>query len=239
VRLLWEFGIPLPPEIRSRVLVECLSRAFRSADDGNDLPRLLVDDLKATDVSITPSPFYSRPFAHEAATLLSLPLHHIDLPCKSAARRAWVENIMTREWRTSTRVKARHRLLKASPDPPLYLSADTKPLLVIRARLRMGVALVPSRKHIYDSTISANCSRCNVPGTVEHVLMHCPNHASARSLLVVSLIGLGIQLTVNVILGDVPRELANRSDKTRRSVHTDVLRLTGVFIMSVDMTLHL
>jgi hypothetical protein len=96
----------------------------------------------------------------------------------------------------------------------------------------MGVALVPSRKHIYDSTISANCSRCNVPGTVEHVLMHCPNHASARSLLVVSLIGLGIQLTVNVILGDVPRELANRSDKT-------VLRLTGVFIMSVDMTLHL
>jgi len=175
-----------------------------------------VDDLKATDVSITPSPFYSRPFAHEAATLLSLPLHHIDLPCKPAARRAWVENIMTREWRTSTRVKARHRLLKASPDP----------------------ALVPSRKHIYDSTISANCSRCNVPGTVEHVLMHCPNHASARSLLVVSLIGLGIQLTVNVILRCTARACQSFR-QARRSVHTDVLRLTGVFIMSVDMTLHL
>ena len=62
---------------------------------------------------------------------------------------------------------------------------------------------------------------------------------SARSLLVVSLLGLGIQLTLNVLLGDVPRELANRSDKTRTSVHKDVLRLTGVFILSVDKMLHL
>ena len=30
VRLLWEFGIPSPPVIRSRVLLECLSRACRS-----------------------------------------------------------------------------------------------------------------------------------------------------------------------------------------------------------------
>ena len=103
----------------------------------------------------------------------------------------------------------------------------------------MGVALVPHRRHIYDSSISANCPRCNSPGTVEHVLMNCPNHASARSLLVVSLLGLGIQLTLNVLLGDVPRELANRSDKTRTSVHKDVLRLTGVFILSVDKMLHL
>jgi len=97
-----------------------------------------VDDLKATDVSITPSPFYSRPFAHEAATLLSLPLHHIDLPCKPAARRAWVENLMTRDWRTSTRVKARHRLLKPSPDPPLYLSADTNLFLSFAHLFRLA-----------------------------------------------------------------------------------------------------
>src|SRR4051812_13166289 len=146
VRLLWEFGIPLPSVIRSRVLVECLSRAFRSAEDGNDLPRLLVDALSAANIITPPKPFYARSFAHEAASFLAPPLHHIDLPCKPAARRAWTNALMTHEWRTSSRVKARHRLLKPSPDPPLYLSADAKPLVVIRARLRMGVALVPHRR---------------------------------------------------------------------------------------------
>ena len=111
---------------------------------------------------------------------------------------SWTNALVTHEWRTSSRVKARHRLLKPRGGSGDYLSADAKPLVIIRARLRMGVALVPHRRHIYDSSISANCPRCNSPGTVEHVLMNCPNHASARSLLVVSLLGLGIQLTLNV-----------------------------------------
>jgi len=128
VRLLWEFGIPSPPVIRSRVLLECLSRAYRSAKDGNHLPRLLVDDFKAADPSTHPTPFYARPFVHEAASLLALPNHRIPLPCHPAARQAWVEARMTHEWQTSSRVTARHRLLKPSPDPPVYFSVDRKPL---------------------------------------------------------------------------------------------------------------
>jgi hypothetical protein len=69
--------------------------------------------------------------------------------------------------------------------------------------------------------------------------MHCTKHASARSLLVVSLLDLGIQLCLNVILGNQPSELNARPGKTRKRVHTDVLRLTGVFILSVDKILHL
>lgn len=237
VRLLWEFGIPSPSVIRSRVTVECLSRAFRSASDGNELPALLVEDFKAADPTSVPKPFYARPFAHEAASLLAQ--HPLRLPCKGPARKAWVNALMTREWQTSRRIKPKHRLLKREPDPPLYLSVDPKPLLTIRARLRMGVALVPFRKHIYDRSIPANCSRCNVPGTVDHVLMHCLKHATARSLLAVSLVDLGVELRINVILGDCPPEIAGSSDKTRISVHTDILRLTGLFIMSVDRELHL
>lgn len=239
VRLLWEFGLPTPPIIRSRVMLECVSRAFRSADDDNVLPRLLIDDFKAANPASLPLPAYARPFAHEAAVLISQ--HPIELPAKSTDRKDWVTDRMTHEWQASSRVKARHRLLKHSPELPLYLSVDTKPLVVLRARLRMGVALVPYRKHIYDKSLSDLCPHCNVKGTVQHVLMHCTKFASARSLLVVSLLALqpSVKLTLNVILGDAPHELYDSSDKQRTKVHSNILRLTGVFILTVDHVLHL
>src|SRR6185437_2904573 len=186
-----------------RCLLQTVGRARLSASKGNFLPRLLVDDLTlASSLPAPPPPsrqpaFYCRSFAEEANAELSRLPFGLAPPLASKTVAAVVNSMMTAEWRADRKVKAKAKDLKPSPDIPLYLKIDTKPLVCIRARLRMGVALVPARRYIYDRRQSRQCGHCvDVIGSAEHVLLDCPRFAVARSTLSHSLQS---QLRVNVV----------------------------------------
>jgi hypothetical protein len=149
---------------------------------------------------------------------------------------------MTAEWQASTTVKRAAKDLKPSPELPLYLLKDKKPLLVVRARLRLGVALVPHRKHVYNKAESKHCAHCIHPiGTVEHVLMLCPQFMTARCILVDALQSLDppVALTPNLLLGCPPAEGVNLPKKHRLLLHEQCLQTTGDFLVLLDRTLHL
>lgn len=243
-RTLWEYGLPPPHLLRLKSLVQCLGRAYRSANQGNYLPGLLRDDIVAVmngavaPASSRPSPHYCRPFATEAvADLTQLPAPPT-LPASSADINALINGAMTTDWQSTNRVKHRDKLLKPSPELPLYLTLDQKPALTIRARLRLGVCLVPQRRHIYNPANSPSCPYCvGIVGTVTHMLLECPRFAAPRTLLTDTLrtrLRVPISLTLQLLKGLPPPESAGLLPKIGAAVHERCLAHTGDFLIAVN-----
>ena len=71
-----------------------------------------------------------------------------------------------------------------SPRPPLYLYHDTKPLVILRAKLRFNLSLLNYSLFSRGGVNNASCPHCaNVTETRDHVLLNCPMYAADRTLL--------------------------------------------------------
>ena len=134
--------------------------------------------------------------------------------------------------------------MKPGVETPRYVHIDRKPLVCIRARLRLGVALTPARKHIYGLQVNANCD-CGGIGDTEHVLLWCPKFAADRNVCSDSLQRepyFPVELTLPLLLGDAPPtpEGNLRCEKTfLRLQHDLVLGITGTFLLAIDRRIHL
>lgn len=239
LRTLWEFGIPDVESIRVCCFLQSISRAYRSHLSGNFLPSILINDITAATArrdADSSSSFYCRSIIDE---LHSMQLRHPSaskLPLDRKTLNAITASAMTTHWVTNSTVKA--RILKPSPDPPRYLHVDLKPVVCIRARLRLAVALTPQRKFIYRHTDSNQC--CGEAGTTEHVILRCNRFAGARAACVRTLSSLSspVTLTLDLALGlpppnpcSIPR---HHKKKFLQDLHDQCLHITGAYLASID-----
>src|SRR5205809_342604 len=104
--------------------------------------------------------------------------------------------MMTASWSHEASNKA--IAVKSSHGVASYLSHDCKPVVCLRARLRLGVALTPLRRFIYRQVLSPMCPRCGVVGSTEHVVLHCAHFGVVRARCMDSLSALffPVQLTM-------------------------------------------
>ena len=117
--------------------------------------------------------------------------------------------------------------IKSSCGLSPYLLVDGKPLACHRARLRFNQARLNQSLHMRHLTASPFCDTCpDVEETPAHVLLDCPRYTVARRSCSLHLESLGLQLSLNVLLGEVA--------SLSQSRQTEVLRLTGKFILIVQ-----
>ena len=150
-----------------------------------------------------------------------------------------VRDSMTRFFFAS-RPTPRYRALKPYYGLPRYVDRDSKPTVVLRARLRLGCALTPRRHYIYRHVPSPNCDCGGGFGDTHHVILHCPKFATERSLCVdaLHLLYVPVELTVDLALGEPPPAPPNRSLRGEkaflRSLHDQCLHITGLFLQAID-----
>jgi hypothetical protein len=238
LRTLWEFGIPDVESIRVRCFLQSISRAYRSHLSGNFLPTILINDITAAakrDIDSSSS-FYCRSIIDELHTMQIEHPSASKLPLDRKTLNAITATAMTTHWVANS--TARARILKPSPDPPRYLYVDLKPVVCIRARLRLAVALTPQRKFIYRHTDSDQC--CGEAGTTEHVILRCNRFAGARAVCVRSLSNLSspVILTLDLALGlppPTPSPLPRHHKKQfLQDLHDQCLLITGAYLASID-----
>ena len=118
-------------------------------------------------------------------------------------------------------------------------------LVTIRARLRMGVALLPARRHIYDRRISSACPHdsCHgAHGDATHVLLNCPRFAAPRLTLshaLQSRLRVKVALSLGLLHGQPPPEAGGFPHKTAVLMHRQCLDLTGDFLLCVNRVMKL
>lgn len=248
IRTLWEFGIPTFVTTRSVCLLQSVSRAIRSSLKGNFLPSVFVNDINnttaaassSTTTSAVSTAKYCRPLPHELVDLQQqYPLAQ-SLPLDRKQVKTFKTISTTNIFIQSSTPSAFS--LKPSLDPPRYFSIDPKPIVCIRARLRLSSALTPRRKHIYGLIDSDQC--CGEKGDTKHVILHCQLYNSARTKCITELSKLyppGITLTVNLVLG-LPPPLPTGIHLTKsslRRLQDQCLAITGTFINAIDRVAHL
>jgi len=200
IRVLWEFAIPTASSLRLRCFLQSISRAMRSALAADRyLPSLLQDDFKdveSHDASKKSSSKYCRSLKAELdeiqaifplATRLPLIKKHIDSICKASMRR---------EWRTLSTAKG--RAVKPVLDRPRYISVDPKPIVGIRARLRLGSALTPKRRFIYGLAVNNKCE-CGRVGDTDHILLHCKRLTKERLVCTNHLLALSPSVVLEIL----------------------------------------
>jgi len=205
------------------------------------LASILKEDLKA--LPPVHSPIYCRPLASELAEIqerfplakgLPIAKKHLDSICAVAMRREWFAH--------ST---PRGRAIKPVLDRPRYISVDPKPVVGIRARLRLSSALTPKRRFTYKLVPTNKCE-CGMVGDTDHVLMHCQRLSKARLVCSTHLLRLlpPVVLTRDVILG-LPPPIPVSYVPFRRNCpvlalrHEQCLFYTGKFIEAIDRRFHL
>jgi hypothetical protein len=150
------------------------------------------------------------------------------------------EASVLREWRIKASDKAKRT--KTNAEVPLYLSVDVKPVVVVRARLRLGSALTPSRHFVYGHAGSPFCqhSGCVAKvGTAYHMFVECPRFESARAVCVRRLkeeLYFPVSFSIEVILGKAPAPPANLAKERAflQGIHARCLEITGDFISTVN-----
>jgi hypothetical protein len=133
--------------------------------------------------------------------------------------------------------------LKPSAGVASYIQVDPKPIVCLRARLRLGVALTPQRRFIYKQVPSPLCLRCLVVGSTDHILLHCLHFSRSRASCIELLRGLcfSVDLTLELVLGDPPlTPAAYRGERAfLKSIHEQCLNITGDFLLSINRTMPL
>ena len=148
------------------------------------------------------------------------------LPLDKKQLNAITTTAMTNQWVANSTVRA--RALKPSPDPPRYLTIDDKPVVCIRARLRLSVALTPQRKFRYRHTDHDQC--CGETGTTEHVLLRCSRFAGPRAActLALSKLSTPVHLTLDLVFsGSLHLPPPHRFLSTARSISCKTCTITA------------
>jgi hypothetical protein len=135
------------------------------------------------------------------------------------------------------------KAVKPSTGVASYIQFDPKPIVCLRARLRLGVALTPQRRFIYKQVPSPLCRRCLVVGSTEHILLHCLQFGMVRARCTELLRGLcfSVDLSVQLVLGEPPpTPAAYRGERAfLKSIHEQCLNITGDFLLSINKTMPL
>jgi hypothetical protein len=239
LRTLWEFGIPDVESIRLRCFLQSISRAHRSHLNGNFLPTILINDITAIPAAPATGAdtSYCRSIADELQGIQGKHPAASKLPLDKKQLNTITTTAMTNQWVANSTIKA--RALKPSPDPPRYLTVDDKPVVCIRARLRLSVALTPQRKFRYRHTDHDQC--CGETGTTEHVLLRCNRFAGPRAacILALSKLPISVHLTLDLALGlpppipptSFPR---HRKKSLLQDLHDHCLNITGNYLSAID-----
>jgi hypothetical protein len=164
------------------------------------------------------------------------------LPLDAKRIKAITNESMASEFRRVATAKALDR--KPAVGQSRYLEADNKPIVCIRARLRLGVALTPQRHHIYKHQPTAACSCGGGIGDVAHVLMACNKHNQARSACQSALknVFYGVPMTLELLLGERPDMSAFPADcrdvrSTLASALPECIKLINLFICDLSFVL--
>ena len=188
-------------------------------------------------------PAYCRPLRAELEQIQEqFPLAK-QMPMDSKRVKAFTRASMAAEWHAS-KATAHARAWKPCVDACRYLAVDGRPVVCIRARLRLNVALTPKRRHLYGLLPSPLCVHChNGMGDASHILLTCPKFASERARCVARLQRLSypVELTLRVCLGECPPspEIFAKERTFARLRHDDCLQITGDFLRAVDTLIHL
>jgi hypothetical protein len=129
-------------------------------------------------------------------------------------------------WAGSQSSKLLHSL-KTNPGISHYLAHDPKYTAMLRARLRHNRARTNTLLSKFGLADSANCSVCNEPDTIEHLLEHCPRFDSARFTCTNSLASIHSTLSL-----DTPTILD--ADSIPKNFRRRALRVTGEFLLAVN-----
>jgi hypothetical protein len=102
-----------------------------------------------------------------------------------------------------SKLGARYKFLRESAGVAEYVLRDPRSVAALRARIRLNRASINAVLYRYRSVPSPACDRCKSPiEDVEHVLLHCPTFALARSVCSDSLYRLNLSLSVPRLIGD-------------------------------------
>jgi hypothetical protein len=243
-RTLWEAGIPTISNIKAQITVQAVARARASALNRNELPAILQRDVESDEEKKLSTPFYCRSLADE--------VNHVRLcydqlsdagfptrPVDKSLLKSVLRSSVIREWTIHANDKAKR--CKGSPDLPLYVLVDHKPVVDIRARLRLGSALTPSRLFMYGlgSPLCQHAPCVNMQGSIRHLFLDCPKFAVARQDCQEKLkttLYFPVKLTIELVLGHPPTPpsgFATDSD-FMKSTHIKCLLITGEFILAVN-----
>ena len=143
---------------------------------------------------------------------------------------------MMASWKLNATIKS--NAIKSSAGIASYILHDSKPVVCLRARFRLGVALTPQRRFIYSQVSSSLCPRCGVVGTTKHIILHCIHFGEVRARCAVSLAGLyfPVVLTLDLVLGEPPSTPAAYVGERKflKSIHEQCLRITGEFLLDIN-----
>jgi hypothetical protein len=241
VRVMWEFGIPSAAVIRLRCILQTVSRAYRAARSGSFLPSLLVEDFRSEEKG-EEKPVFCRSLRCEVREFSPLLPVNFRFPLDKKVVKTVTSNAMMREWSLVSSAKA--RAIKPLSDCPRYIFVDPKPIVCIRARLRLSVALTPQRRFVYGVSSSARCECGWLVGDTNHVVMICSKFALDRSVCSNLLLSCSVpvKLTLGLVLGSPP-PVDDPSLRGARAflqdLHDRCLNITGQFLLAIDRRMRL
>ena len=140
-----------------------------------------------------------------------------------------------------------NNLKKSEPEIARYLLVDSRPIVSIRARLRLHVDLSFTRLHRYRKRETENCDFCDEPrGDTNHILLHCPAFKSPRSKCEKSLLSIAPkeELTKGIILGHLPKinlhnQKLSRKEREKLKHHDKCLNITSKYLADIAMKIFL
>jgi Reverse transcriptase (RNA-dependent DNA polymerase)/Endonuclease-reverse transcriptase len=132
--------------------------------------------------------------------------------------------------------------IKTSPVLSLYLKMEYNPIAGVRARIRANRTHTQFRRYklrqVQDPSCTFAACRISSPhylDTIDHILLFCPRHQTARNTLITALAPLSHgsrPLTVALISGEVATQAKLNKAQQVRSLH--LLQLTNTFLTQVN-----
>ena len=238
-RLLWEFGIPDAHTLLMSSTLRTMNRSARASP--SSITAIAAGDAAATAAaagvgdgkSSMPTTSLMQHFA-EAKRRYGLSI----LPIDNKHFNSVIEQIATSSFHSVPKLSDRARTIKPTWEAATYLSIDPRPIVSIRARIRLNQALSFSRLHLYNKVDSPNCPRCRVRGDTKHILLDCPVFHSLRQACLdrLSRLPIDVSLTYDLICG-LPPPIPPAFIRERSFcslIHHLCLQITGDYIKAVS-----
>ena len=126
-------------------------------------------------------------------------------------------------------VRPRYADLCLQPKPASYITSDSRPVAVLRARIRLNRHHLNSRQHLLALVPSSDCPNClpsSVPEDPNHVLFHCPRFSLARFYCFAVFRFFNVPLAFDVISGDL--------SSVRGPARREIQAATAAFLLTIN-----